>query len=734
MRVVGAGATPESEQNPDPMSEHEADAHRDPRDSMSLRMTSSLPELVLPDAAAWRGLSEHLERRAQSQNTPLAAARLHHQRGRVLAEELAEVKGAAAAWQAALDAMPGYLPALLALREHAVATDDRVLAERLTDVDLPALTEQPDADRRDVAEMAGAFLLIWLFRWTDAARAVAAVDMLEAVGDPLGLAARLAHLCLDTEQRANRLQRRLDHLQGRHRAPGLAELGRYLSNDPDHAAEGWRLLAEAAERDPVAAWYRIEQAIQTRETGALARGLESLGRLCPGVGAATLMFVAAELYELVLDEPARAQALYAEVHGGGLRAAVALKQILTDARQFDEDAMAMAATLSEQAGHLGDPRLEAVLFLRGAQLAEKVEDLERARTQAKSALDRWPEDERARHLLERILWRTRQWRALRNRLTEDTRNELGRLLRAALLEHALDEPAGALGALGSAEGEIPELMHLRPRQRLGRHLMASGTRGAQAAEAKVRAWQYEATLLEVGDRRGDLYLCIARFYLAHTRQYEKALTYLFWVLDGDPGHLTAMCLIEHCCRRTRRLRPLVVVLERMLPLLDRPEERAPLRRELAELREQLGGPVDVVIELLRTALDEGPGDPATVSHLERLYTAQERLDELRALFEGQLERAVRVEERAAIALRLGPLLSERFGDIEAARGLYARALDENPSGPLRAQLLSRQAELGEAESGDDSLEVAGQAVDVSLAAAMSEMASPELSGGFDFGD
>lgn len=666
---------------------------RTPRDTMTLRLGEPT-QLELPDGSWWRRHCAQLERRAGGLRPSLEQARLHHQRAYVLAELLGEADAAERAHKAALVAAPGYLPALLALRDVALAADDRALAERLADEHLPAMAAAEGVDPRDVAEVAGFFALVWLFRWTDAERAARALSRVEAAGDPLGLAGRLVHLCLDDAGAVERLRARVDRLDGPERAAALAELGRHLVDDPDAAAEGWRLLSEAAEHDPVAGWYRVEQALVMGEPSALARALETLAGQCPGIGAAILRFLAAEIWELVLDQPEKADALYAEVTGGGLRAAIALKQIVSDARQFLDDPLGMAATLAEQAEHLGDARLEAVLHLRAAQLATLANDVRRARASAEKAVERWPEDDRARHLVERILWQSKAWPTLRTRLAEDAGAELGRLLRAAVLEHALDQPAGALGALGQASGETPELLHLRTRQRLARHMLAGDD--PREAEARVRAWQYEANLLDGSDRRADLYLRIGLFYLARTRQHEKALTYLFWVLDRDPQHLTALRIIEHCCRETGRTRPLVQALEQTVELLDRPAERFPLRREIAELQAGLGADPDTLIALYRAALAEEPTDASTTADLERLYAEAGRDDDLRALYEDMLRTADGPEARAAVAVRFGPLLVERFDDPIAALRLYDRVMPDAPPGPLRSRLEMLQTEAAAA--------------------------------------
>ncbi len=664
-----------------------------PRDTMTLRLGEP-SRIDPPDARFWVQHCAQLQRRAAGMRASVEQARLHGQRAYVLDEMLDDRAAAEEAWKAALVAQPGYLPALLALRDRALESDARSLAETLADVHLPALADSEDVDRRDIAELAAFFGLIWLFRWPDADRAAHALLRLEAVGDPLGLAERLLHLCLDGAGQVTRWRARAERLEGPERAALLAELGRHLVDDPDVAAEGWQLLAEAAGADPVAGWYRVEQALVMGEPSALARALETLAGLCEGVGAAILRFLAAEIWELVLGQVDKAEALYAQVTGGGLRAAIALKQIVSDARQFSDDPLGMSASLAEQADSIGDARLEAVLYLRAAQLAAVANDSARARDAAGAALERWPEDDRARHLVERIVWQAAEWHDLRALINRAAGGDIARLLRAAILEHAVQEPASALGALGSATSEAPELLHLRTRQRLSQHLVAGDD--LREAEARVRAWQYEANLLDASDRRAELYLRIARFYLAHTAQHEKALTYLFWALDRDPKNLTVLRIIEHCCRQTGRQGPLVKALDQTVELLDRPADRFPLRRELAEIQAAAGAPTDTLVDLYRAALAEEPTDASTQADLERLYRHARRHDDLKGLYEQMLRSADGPEARASVAVRFGPLLVEQFDDAVAALRLYDRVMPDTPDGPLRSRLEMLQTEAAAA--------------------------------------
>ena len=87
--------------------------------------------LALPLEAEWaldlRALGAHSTPVREAEET----ARTHHRRAWILAHALGRWAEAVVAWRSALLAAPGFVPAHLALREAAVALDDRLAAESL---------------------------------------------------------------------------------------------------------------------------------------------------------------------------------------------------------------------------------------------------------------------------------------------------------------------------------------------------------------------------------------------------------------------------------------------------------------------------------------------------------------------------------------------------------------------------------------------------------------------------
>jgi len=561
----------------------------------------------------------------RGEQTPLVTAQLEHLRGRILMDELDGATAALECWQSSLEVDPGHVPSLLALREHALITDDRALAERLFDtyvaVDAP-FEHLP----LEAAEAAGFFLLVWLFRWPDDQRAVVALAQLQDAGDPDGLVGRTSHLVLDEDDLVGREHATLDTFTKDRQAVVLAELGRHLIGGAG-GDDGWALLAQAADRDPVAAWWRVEKAVQAEEEEVLTRALLVLSGLCPGNGKPVLEFIAAERREFRLGQTDQAKSLYEDVRGGTLRAVVAFKDILYACSSFRADPLAYAATLAEQMVHLGDGRLEAVLCTRAAQLASDAGDLERARMYATKAIERWPEDLRARRLVERLAWRARDWHALSASLVEGTSPVVVARLRAAQLEHIRGDGAAALSALEEAEQETPSLLALRTRQRLSRYVTGTDAETAKIRqlEARIRAAQAELSLAAHPDRIVDLYARVGRFFILHTRHEARGLTYLLWAIEGHPAHIFALRLLEAVSRASGRNEMLEMSLHGLIDHFDRVEDRLPLRRELVRMASK---EPKKRVDLYSGILADAPGDEASIVSLLEIFETQSDLSGL----------------------------------------------------------------------------------------------------------
>lgn len=608
--------------------------------------------MSLPDAATWRRHCRLLARRARVERDPVAVARLHHQRGWIFETCLRDPAAAIRAWLDGLTQWPGHVPCLLALRDAALATDDPALARRLFDGHLDGVN-RPGADPRDLAEMHGWFLAVWTFRWPDPARAAAALTRIDALAEA-GAGDLFATLCLDEVAQSERLARQL--------TDGHTAAARPLADLKVSDARSGRLdirpwLAMAAPNDVYAATRWVEEATALDDPRGQAEGLEALARHCDTF-APVLRFLAGEIWELVLDDDGRATDAFGAASDVALDRVLLIKEGIRQTRTAGGP-LALAEVLAAQSERvLDDPLFAASLLTRAAWLQSEAGEHATAWDQACEALRLAPTLDAAARLVLRLGFAAQRWRATADALAPVATPAWARL-RAALLEHAIGDVAGAEAALA---GQIEHLGSLRARQRLLAVAHDSGI---------ARAWQREAAMLEAGERRAELYLRIGAVYLQQGA-VDKALTYLLWVLDHDADHVTALRLAAAATAAAGRRGPLVEVVERLLSLNDDPADRLPLQRRLAAALAE-DNP-DRAAAILDQVLAVHPDDRASIALLERIYQRLSDARALAALYERVLRRpSLSDTERAAVALRFGRLLEGPLRDDRAALEVYAQA-------------------------------------------------------------
>lgn len=608
--------------------------------------------MSLPDARTWRRHCRLIERRLRLERDPVAVARLHHQRGWILDTFLREPAAAIRAWLEGLTTWPGHVPCMLGLRDAALATDDPALARQLFDGHLEGVN-RPGADPRDLAEMHAWFLAAWVFRWPDPARAAAALRRLDALA-PRDDCDLYAELCLDATAQRHRLARLL--------RDGRVEAARPLADLNVADARAGRLdirpwLAMAAPTDPYAAARWVEEATALDDPRGQAEGLEALAGHCAPF-APVLRFLAGEIWELVLDDDSRASDAFGAASDVALDRVLIIKEGIRRTRSASGP-QALAAVLTLQSERVAeDPLFAASLRTRAAWLRAEADEGEIAWQLALEALQLAPTLDAAARLVLRLGFAAQRWRATADALAPVTAPHWARL-RAALLEHAIGDVAGADAALAELTDHLGAL---RARQRL----LTAAHDGAIA-----RAWQREAATLEAGERRAELYLRIGAAYLQQGAA-DKALTYLLWVLDHDADHVTALRLAEAATAAAGRRGPLIEVVERLLALSDDPADRLPLQRRLATALAE-DNP-DRAAAILDQVLALHPDDRGSIALLERIYQRLGDARALAALYERVLRRpSLNDTERAAVALRFGRLLEGPLRDDRAALEVYAQA-------------------------------------------------------------
>lgn len=264
-----------------------------------------------------------------------------------------------------------------------------------------------------------------------------------------------------------------------------------------------------------------------------------------------------------------------------------------------------------------------------------------------------------------------------------------RLRRAARLsESALRDTAQAarlyrsvLDVDGSDAGALDELIRLR---------MEEGV------------WSDVATLLEKRidvetdpDARVELRRKLAHAFAGPLAQPERAMEAWSDVLNEQPTDLGAMDQLERLYEAAERYSSLEELFQRRLDIAETPSDRIAVRVRLARLSETRFGRRSEAIDQLHEILGEDPQNREALDELERLYEADERLDDLISLLERRADDATStgdVAQGLTVRMRLAEAY-ETKGDSEAALAAFAKVLEQDAEHPpaLRASARLHQA-------------------------------------------
>ncbi len=220
-------------------------------------------------------------------------------------------------------------------------------------------------------------------------------------------------------------------------------------------------------------------------------------------------------------------------------------------------------------------------------------------------------------------------------------------------------------------------------------------------------------------------------------QPASAIAIYEQLFEDDPLDVRAAAALRELYSQTGDDQRLAGLLERLSEVADDPEQQTALRLELARLRSERFADTDAAIEILRTIVNDQPGQREAVDTLTKLYEKQERFEDLAHLY---LDRIAAYEEqglfrdRAECELRLADLYERKLSDKERAASILQDLLarDESHRGALGAlgRLQLEQGQQREAASTlrrliDISDGVEKTAVAKQLAAIYEELGEPE---------
>lgn len=232
-----------------------------------------------------------------------------------------------------------------------------------------------------------------------------------------------------------------------------------------------------------------------------------------------------------------------------------------------------------------------------------------------------------------------------------------------------------------------------------------------------------------GDEVRELRHRAARIARGELGRRDDAIAIYDQLFEDEPHDKVASAALRELYGEAARHENLGRLLERLVDLCDTAAERSALRIELARLNVAQFQAVDTAVELLKTVLEDEPGNGDAVVMLSELFEKAQRDEELAELLSGQIEGARQRGDTQAelrFQVRLGEIYDTRLHDRAKAIETYQAVLDREAShrGALEALARLYQAGGEQAEAakvlerligvseGDEALRLCGTLADV----------------------
>jgi tetratricopeptide (TPR) repeat protein len=413
-------------------------------------------------------------------------------------------------------------------------------------------------------------------------------------------------------------------------------------------------------------WPELTQALLARADAA-----EGVPR------ARDLRAEAAEVFELHLNDSARAQQLYDQVltdDPGHVKAAEGMARIA----ERTGDTKTLAAILSRRAeAQSGRDKAETLVKV-GEVYEHQLEDLNEAARQYEAALEANPTEPQALKGLDRIYNRTGRYRELLDNLQRQAdlastpRQKINVLERMASLyeEEYLDharaaeqlEQVLAIDAVSeSALSKLPA------------HYRALG-RWEPLEELYVR----HADLASDPHKRTELLLQRARVLVDHIGSPERATRAYERVLELEPGHGGALEALARLREQTGDAQAALEAIEALASKAPTAEARGEQWLRAARLLEGRGDR-DGAIERYKLAIESNPNDASATAALRRAYSARGDAASVVSLIERELEVADGRLARARLQAELARVLRDQMHDPELAEANAKTAIELDPT-------------------------------------------------------
>ena len=364
-----------------------------------------------------------------------------------------------------------------------------------------------------------------------------------------------------------------------------------------------------------------------------------------------------------------------------------------------DDIPRLAAKLESITESIEDERLRTSYELRLAGIYEtSLDDIERSRDFARSALQRGGKDPAVLESLEALHTRTESWDDLlavlskqKGRVAEEPERVLALNLRiASVKEELLQDPEGAIEVyleVLNADGANEQALAALDR------LYADLERWDEAASNLGRRLELQET--EAG--RDAVHCQLAKVLDRHLGESERAIEIYTEVLGRDSQNATAILDLEAMLETADPI-PAESIMELLLPLydaagdwrkrawvnekmlrvVDDTQRRVALLAEIANLHESQGQEYEEAFIAYSRAHTEDPTDENTLEQLRRYAEALDVWRELVEVMQTAAETIADGTQAKEAQIRIASIYRDNLADLEGATTAYERASEYDP--------------------------------------------------------
>lgn len=189
----------------------------------------------------------------------------------------------------------------------------------------------------------------------------------------------------------------------------------------------------------------------------------------------------------------------------------------------------------------------------------------------------------------------------------------------------------------------------------------------------------------------------ARIARGELARRDDAIPIYEQLFEDDPHDQVASTALRELYGEAARHENLGRLLERLVDLGDTAADRSALRIELARLNVEQFQAVDTAVDLLKTVLEDEPGNGDAVVMLSELFEKAQRDEELAELLSGQIEGARQRGDTQAelrFQVRLGEIYDTRLHDRARAIETYQAVLDRDATHRAALEALARLHQAG----------------------------------------